>query len=558
MKHALTLTAALAALAACSADGDPNNPNNPNGGSSSSTGGSANSSGSPSGGGSASGIGIGTLTQTCDSSALGRPLLRRLTAGELQRSLEDIFPQIKGQFSVAISESKSTLGFFNDPTVLSGGGQVAAKLLETAESVASALTADSVLPNLLPCASVGDRACAQTFLRQYGRRLFRRSLTQAEQDTYLAFFDAQLAVSGFKGALRWVAVGLIQSPHSIYRRELGVKTGDEYQLSQQEIATELSYTFSGTTPSEALLAQADKGELQTTQQLADAATALMSTPAGKQQLHQFFENWLSYTQVPPSRPNSPNFAGVARDMVEETRKFVEEVVLNGRGGYKQLLTATYTTPSAKLASFYGLPAPASDYAKVERPAGRGTGVLAQGSVLVAHSHEASSSPTLRGLLVYERFLCGERPQIPANVPTLADASPGVKTTRQRYEEQHMSAGTGCVACHKLFDPLGFGFEHFDEAGKYRADEVGLPINSSGSLLEEGEQLTFTGADDLATTLAELEKVGKCASGYVSAFAYANGAPCLAEGRRPEFIAGTLGYVDYLASLATEPTFTRRK
>ena len=180
MRHTLAFTAAIAALAACSAGGDPKSSNTPSGGSS--AGGSPNSSGSTSGG--APGISIGTLTQTCDSSALGRPLLRRLTAGELQRSLEDIFPQVKGQFSVAISESKSALGFFNDPAVLSGGGQVAAKLLETAENVASALTADSVLPNLLPCASAGDRACAQTFLAQYGRRLFRRALTQAEQDTY--------------------------------------------------------------------------------------------------------------------------------------------------------------------------------------------------------------------------------------------------------------------------------------------------------------------------------------------------------------------------------------
>lgn len=556
MKHALALTVTLAALAACSAGGDPKNPNNPSTGGTGNSGGSANNSGSTSGG-SGSGISIGTLTQTCETSALGRPVLRRLTAGELQRSLEDIFPQVKGQFSVTISESKSALGFFNDPTVLSGGGQVAEKLLETAENVASALTADSVLPNLLPCASAGDRACAQTFLTQYGRRLFRRSLTQAELDTYLAFFDAQQPSSGFKGALRWLAVGLIQSPHAVYRRELGVKQGDEYQLSQQEIATELAYTYTGTTPSEALLAQADKGELQTPEQLADAASSMMASPAGKQQLHQFFENWLSYTQVPPSRANSPDFAGVAQDMVAETRKFIEEVVLNG-GGYKDLLTATYTTPSAKLASFYGLPAPATDYAKVERPAGRGKGVLSQGSVLVAHSHEASSSPTLRGLLVYERFLCGERPVVPKDVPPLVAPSPGVKTTRQRYEEQHMAAGGGCTGCHKLFDPFGFGFEHYDEAGKYRTDEMGLPINSSGSFQADGEQLTFTGADDLATELAELEQVGKCASGYVTAFAYANGVPCLAEGRRPAFIAGTLGYVDYLASLASEPTFTRRK
>jgi hypothetical protein len=556
LKKSGGLALALALVSACTAGGNHSSSPGPN------QAGSAGSSagGSSSAGGAGPSIQVGMLTQTCSTSQLGRPLLRRLTAGELKRTLEDIFPEVQGQWSVAISESKSSLGFYNDPAILSGGGQVAEKLLDTADALATALTAEAVLPKVLPCsATTPDRACAQTFLSTYGRRLFRRALTQAEQDNYLAFFDAQLQPLGFRGAMRWLLVGLIQSPNALYRREIGAHNGDTYQLSQQEIATELAYTFTGSTPTPELLAQADQGMLQTPEQLTAAATALMATPAGNKQLHSFFESWLSYLEVPPTRPNIADYASVAPDLLQETHAFIEEVIVNGRGGYKELLTAPFTTPSAKLASFYGFPAPAADYAKVERPAGRGKGVLAQGSVLVAHSHEASSSPTLRGLLVFERLLCGTRPQVPPNVPTLSAPSPGVKTTRQRYEEQHMAAGSACPACHKQFDPLGFAFEHYDEAGRYRADEAGLPIDSSGAVSDDGQQaFTFTDEDDLATNLATLEKVGKCASGYLSVYAYANAVPCLAETRRPEFIAGTLGYVDYLASLAAEPTFTQRQ
>ena len=505
-------------------------------------------------------VSIAALLESCGSSALGKPQLRRLTRGELQRSLDDIFPQLKGKWTVSISEAESALGFDNDPAVLTVGNQVAAKLLDTATALASALVADDALQQILPCAaSAANRACAQSFLEQYGRRLFRRPLSQADKDRYLSFFDARLAASDFKSALRWMTVGLIQSPHAIYRREVGTLSGGEYQLSQHEIAGELAYMYTGTTPSTELLAQADAGQLDSPEQRATVAGQLLATPGGQETLQRFFKSWLSYDQVSASLPNVSGFAAVAPDMVRETQTFIQQVVLAGRGGPKELLTASYTTPSRALAAFYGMPAPSNDFEKIERPAGRGIGVLAQGSLIAAHSHESSSSPTLRGLLVFERLLCGQRPIVPPNVPTLVTASPGVKTTRQRYEEQHMSAGTSCNLCHKLFDPLGFGFEHYDEAGRYREQEVGLPINSSGSLKDGNTELfTFSGLDELARNLSQQEKVGLCSSGYVNAYAFANSVACLGETRRSEFVSGKLGFIDYYASLAAEPSLARRK
>jgi hypothetical protein len=139
------------------------------------------------------------------------------------------------------------------------------------------------------------------------------------------------------------------------------------------------------------------------------------------------------------------------------------------------------------------------------------------------------------------------------------ASPGIKTTRERYEDQHVAAGGACPVCHQKFDPLGFGFEHFDEAGRYREQEQGLPIDSSGSLSEGGTQLfAFSGLDELAKGLSEQERVGLCSSGYVNAYAFANAVACLGETKRAEFVAGKLGFIDYYASLAAEPSLTRRK
>lgn len=559
--------ALFAGSVACSSNGSDNPPvrGGNSGGSGSGSGGASvgtAGSGNASSGGSgatSSAIGLDTLLESCGTSALGQPQLRRLTRGELQRTLDDIFPQVKGKWTVSIAEAESPLGFDNDPAVLNVGGQVAGKLLDTATALATALVADDALPQVLPCASAANRACAQTFLDQFGRRLFRRPLTQADRDRYLSFFDARLAASDFKSAIKWMTIGLIQSPHAIYRREVGTLSGSEYQLTQHEIAGELAYMFTGTTPSAELLAQADAGQLDTPEHLTTIAGQLLATPNGQDTLQRFFKGWLGYDQIPSTLPNISGFGAVAPDMLKETQAFIQQTVLTERGGLRELLTASYTNPSQALSSFYGLPAPSADYAKVDRPSGRGIGVLAQGSLIVAHSHEAASSPTLRGLLVFERLLCGKRPQVPANVPTLVAASPGVKTTRQRYEEQHMSAGDACRSCHKLFDPLGFGFEHFDEAGRYREQEQGLPIDSSGSLMQGNTPLfSFSGLDELAKNLSEQEKVGLCSSGYVNAYAFANAVACLGETRRAEFVAGKLGFIDYYASLAAEPSLTRRK
>lgn len=559
-------TSALLGLSvACSAggQGEPNGPKNGGGGSSGSAGSGAGNETSGGSGATPSGLGVGALAKTCGTSDVGRPQLRRLTRAELQNTLDDIFPQIKGKWTVGFAEVKSlTVGFENDPALLTVGNQVAEKLLDTADSLATALTASDVLPNVLPCAaSSADHACAQKFVADYGRRLFRRPLTQAEQDRYLSFFDARLAASDFKSALRWTTIALVQSPHAIYRREIGNQANGEYQLSQHEIATELAYMFTGTTPSADLLAQADAGQLKTPEQLVALAQQLLATPAGRDTVHRFFRLWLGYDQIPPTRPNVNGYQAASPTLAEETRRFIEEVVVNQQGGTAELLTAPYSMPAKATASgFYqGWPTPSADYEKVTRPAGQGIGVLAQASVIAAHSHETASSPTLRGLMVFERLLCGTRPIVPKNVPILTDAMPGVKTTRQRYEEQHMAKGAACSSCHEKFDPLGFGFEHFDEAGRYRDTEGGLPINSSGTLKQDGKEVfSYSGLDELASNLATQPGVGACASGYVSAFTYANTVACLGEARRAEFVSGSIGFLEYFASLAGEPSFTRRK
>jgi hypothetical protein len=567
---------ALALVSACAGAGGP--PDNPTGtagspGSAGSTG-SAGNSGNPgtAGGGAAGSTSTGTagtgnpnFQLDCSGPSLGRPFLRLLTGAELQNTLGDIFPEVKGQWTLSLPAATiSSHGFENDGSA-QVGAQLAGAYVDAALSLATALVG-TPLANILPCStSAADRACAETFLNKYGRRLFRRPITTAEHDRYLSFFDASKTKSDFKTALKWMTVALIQSPNALYRSEVGSDGGAGMrQLSPYEVVTELAYTFTGTTPTDAMLTMAAGGNLGDTAAL---AKSMLATDAGKQMLHRFFEQYLDYANISSvQKPNISSYASVSADMVKETRTFIDQTVFQNAGGLKQLLTANTTNPSRALASYYatgnmytgGFPAPASDYASVTRPAGTGIGVLAQGAFLAGHAGSDTSSPTKRGLFTYYKLFCKPHLMPPPNVPQLDTSTvmTGINTTRDRYEKLH--AAGSCATCHKQFDPLGFAFEHFDEGGRYRAKEKTFDINSSGSITApDGSMINFTDEQDLMTAVANQPIIHECMSAYLAAYAYGSDESCLGASQVTALQSGSIGIAEAFARLAAEPHFTQR-
>ncbi|HXN33444.1 MAG TPA: DUF1587 domain-containing protein, partial [Polyangiaceae bacterium] len=89
----------------------------------------------------------------CTSPNPGSPLLRLLNRQELDQTLTDLFPQVQGQWTDTLpADGVSYYGFNNDHSA-SVGSQLAGALLDTALSVATALTAPATLPNVLPCST---------------------------------------------------------------------------------------------------------------------------------------------------------------------------------------------------------------------------------------------------------------------------------------------------------------------------------------------------------------------------------------------------------------------
>lgn len=530
--------------------------------------GPAHRTGGAAGGGPATGsAGLGAFPATpsaddvksrCQESSIAPPALRRLTRAELQTTLIDVFPELVSDWAgVKLGpDPLSALRFSNDASLLVVGPQAAGEILKTAKDVAASITGAAHLTKTLPCAaSTPGQACAEQFIDTFGPKLYRRELSTEERQELMDYYSSVALRSDFTLGLKWTIVAMLQAPATLYRHELGDADG---QLTQAELATQLAYTYSGSAPSDELRVKAGRGELASAEALLGEAQQLLATDRGQAALRQFFREWLAYERVLGSNKDGlPEFREIQQSQVAETRQFIDEVVQGG-GGVKDLLTAKFTFVDAQLASFYGFGASSGPLTKVDRPAHYGAGILAQGSFLAGNAHPNQSSPTFRGLSVYARLLCSTPQKPPPNVPTI-DMAEAANTTRERYEKAHTLGP--CQTCHQQFDPLGFAFEHFDQAGRYREKDNGYDIDTSGSVTTpSGQSFTFEGFDDLVASLAADPAVTDCVSGLLATYAFGGGGGqvCLAEQPRTALALGQIGLRDYFAQLVKAPSFTQRR
>lgn len=506
--------------------------------------------------------GVPELPDDCDASAPGEPMLRRLTQQELLNSEAAVFPDVVSQVSVALPpDLQGAVRLSNDSATLVMGSQLAEAVLGRAEQIADIMTSMQSLMANLPCAAQADAACAGQFIERYGSALFRRPLSDGDRARYLAHFESVSRRSDFATGLKWVLVSLIQSPHAVYRRELG----QGGQLTQYEIASQLSYDYAAAPPSAELLALAEAGELADAEVRAAEAMRLLESPAGHAVLRRFFSEWLWLSQIGSvNRTNVPdNFTTIRSKMQLETERFIDEVLFTNRGTLVDLLTADYTVADSDLSAYYGFSGGAGDLLSgggAQVPRTHGVGIFAQGSVLTTMASVQITSPTRRGLLLLKRLYC-EVPGAPEAVSFDLTRSDVVgNTTRERLENSHLNNGV-CKGCHAAFDPLGFAFEHFDHVGRYRTEEQtasgNFPIDASVEVAKLDGQVVH-GQEELMAALAEDQEVLSCISATLERYIYGGDGSCRAKDARSRVMAGDASIVEYLAELAREPHFVSRR
>jgi hypothetical protein len=486
----------------------------------------------------------------------GRRSLRRLSHVELSNTLRDVLGVDAPAFGALVPDPV-VHGFANNGVALEVGPLLADQYRLRAEAIGSAVA----LAPIMPCATQ-DRACAITLVQTLGARLFRRPLTGEEAGRYLAIYDLA-APDGFEPAVRWVLAGLLQSPHFLYRTELGRRTDTGFVLTPYEIATELSYLFWQTSPDDDLWALAESGALLDPAVQAAQAQRLLADPRSAETMARFTERWLDLTRLASVSRDAELYGALTpalrADMAEQTHRSVTEAWTSG-ASLADLLSADQVWVNGALAAHYGLPAPAEGtWAQVSAAGSPYGGVLAEGSVLTAHAKPISSSPIHRGKLVRERLLCQDLPPPPAGLDTSPPDVDPARSTRDRYAEH--AGNPACSSCHRLMDPIGFGFEHFDGIGRYRELDGVHPVDARGFLLDAGPGITnFDGLAGLQDALAGNVMVDGCYTVQWIRFGlgtdeadHALDVACYAERLTPGI--STLRGV--LPALVGTPHFTRR-
>jgi hypothetical protein len=443
----------------------------------------------------------------------GGPKLRILTRTEYQNAVADLLGTISAPLT--LPDDTRTGGFasiggaklfLNTPSV---------ELYETASRAAAAeVFGDAArwqkLVGCQPKADLSD-ACVVTFIQTFGKRAYRRSLADAEVQRWLQVGKgiAQLATSSAAKGLEYVTAGLLQSPHFLYRVETNRLDESIKRLKYDgpSMATRLAFTLTGHPPSDALLAAAAAGQLDTADGIKTAAAPLLNDPKTIDRMTEFFSE-LSGADVvllvDKDETTFPAFNPALRSsMLQATQLFIKNIVLAPSADVRSLFDSNQTFVDATLAPIYGVAAPASGFAQIALgpDAGR-AGILGQAAVVAGHSQPSRTSPTRRGVFISATFLCVEPQQPPAGVITTIPEDPTL-TTRQRLE-QHRS-NPSCAGCHSLFDPFGMSMEHLDAIGKYRATEGTLAIDSTGTL----DGVAFNGEAEFGAVLRQNPRVMSC-------------------------------------------------
>lgn len=378
---------------------------------------------------------------------------------------------------------------------------------------------DEVMNRLTAAPASSEREQALAVIEEVGARAFRRPLRASERDGYLNLYEvgtqAYPDMPGHRGGLRIVLEGLLQSPHFLYRSELGEQVEpDRVQLTPFELAQRLSFLVTQTVPDAQLWSVAVSGTLLEPDVLRKHAKRLLVSEAGKRVVRGYHAQLFDFEKYSSlSSESAPQLGSAA---LSEAERFVDHVFVNG-GGVRELLTERTTFVDAALASLYELEPPSgSEFERRELATSRRAGLLTRVGFLATNATSQHPDPIHRGVFVLRRVTCQQVAAPPDAVPPLPPL--GARTNREAVAE-HTESVAACAACHSvLINPFGFAFEHYDALGRYREQDNGFAVDSSAEPLIDGARRAVADAVELSQVLSESSDVHRCYARHLVEFA----------------------------------------
>ncbi len=314
---------------------------------------------------------------------------------------------------------------------------------------------------------------ARKMLEQFAFQALRGVRPESDFiDRLLAIFETRRAAGDpFDIAIRTPLSVILASPGFLYLNEPSDES-EHRELNDRELAVRLSYFLWSAPPDQELLALAERNELSNPDILRKQVDRLVADSRSDEFVSGFLHQWLDMERldffqfdVTLHREFDESTRSAAREEVYQSFAHLLRDPQGGRIG--KLLKSDTIFVNGLLASYYGIDGVTGDeFQRVTLPTDspRG-GLLGMAAIHAMGSDGIESSPVERGSWVLRHLLNDPPPPAPANVPQLSRLAAEPLTTREKLAA-HMEEAQ-CASCHRKIDPIGFGLENFDAAGKWR-------------------------------------------------------------------------------------------
>lgn len=328
-----------------------------------------------------------------------------------------------------------------------------------------------------------ERTALRAALEHFAMEAFRGTPPPASYiERLLRFYDVRIK-AGDKpaAALKETLSVVLASPMFLYLAE---PSPDEKHrpLTDEELATRLSYFLWSAPPDATLRDLAKRGELTKPGVLAAQTERLLDDPRSEGFVTPFTHQWLGLDRIDFFEVNHAQYPRFDNGTKLAAKKEIYETMaylLRHNASLSILLKSDYVVINSLLANYYGIEGvKGDDFRKVALPKGspRG-GLLGMAAIHFMGGNGERTSPVERGAWVLRKLLDDPPPPAPANVPAITRLAGKVLTTRERMQAHQEDPQ--CASCHRKIDPIGFGLENFDAVGQWRTEDSYQAINASG-------------------------------------------------------------------------------
>jgi hypothetical protein len=386
--------------------------------------------------------------------------------------------------------------------------------LSAAAEIASEVMAGSNKSKFIGCDPTSNTVtCLTNTIKSFGRKAFRRPLTDTEVQSFLRLNSVTPAGTPAEVA-EAILYAFLASPSFIMLPELAQDKGGSgnLKLDSYEVAARLSFLLWGSVPDDTLSIAADNGQLTSKDQIATQAQRMLKSDKAKAVVASFvhayagIENgshWLNNNTHDGTKYPAFTAASYAPALAE-IDAFFQDVVLGG-GSFKDLFLGNNGFVTKDTAALYGLQAASygAQPSKVALDAKQRPGFLTRVGFLSTFSKYDVSSPILRGAFISGRVL-GINPGTPD--PAFTKMSPTGTFTTQRQAIAALTANEPCYSCHAVkINPPGFVLEHYNSVGSWQdKDPLGGNVDGTADVyFSDSDTKTIDSPLAMMTEIASL-------------------------------------------------------